>query len=482
MRLSGRVFRILIVALIALSLSWPSFVVTSEAAAGMDTMYYEADKADGKHVYHNSGVLYDGGIWEYTIDITDANPELYVLNDLGQTYTSLNPDIVEISETFKEDDDPTLKARLDIKKKGTATIQVDVPAHGKYGACTMYCNLKVIGGRRVRFMKTVADSYGQVYDTLGVYVLTDNETDKSSFSFMMSDTKPGIRVYGYDAEYSSMTEDLVSIDQDGWLTLKGTGVALIKAVVPSDGKNEEETFYCQFQIGKLYGISMNYTSSYRKDISEGGLQLDIEHRPGIELTYRSADENIASVDETGYVTFKGPGTVKIYADFSGNRYYEGGTVAVTINITGGSQNQNQVSNGSSDLSSLSQLGSSQAGMLQSQSISQVTAAAQAAPQTAAPAAAPEISKPKLKCSKRKKRSNKLTWSMVAGATGYELYIKYPGSKKYVKALTKSASVKSVTHKGLTRRKKYSYKVRAFAEIDGVKYYGPFSKAIKVKAK
>lgn len=92
------------------------------------------------------------------------------------------------------------------------------------------------------------------------------------------------------------------------------------------------------------------------------------------------------------------------------------------------------------------------------------------------------SKPKLKCSKRMRRKNKIVWNKVAGANGYELFIRYPGSKKYVKALTKSASVKSVTHKGLSKGRIYRYKIRAFSIVDGVKKYGVFSKVLKVKVK
>ena len=52
----------------------------------------------------------------------------------------------------------------------------------------------------------------------------------------------------------------------------------------------------------------------------------------------------------------------------------------------------------------------------------------------------------------------------------------------LKALTKKATVKSVTHKGLTSKKKYSYKVRAFVKVNGKKYYSSFSKAITVKVR
>ena len=81
-----------------------------------------------------------------------------------------------------------------------------------------------------------------------------------------------------------------------------------------------------------------------------------------------------------------------------------------------------------------------------------------------------------------KRKNKLTWNKVKGAKGYELFIKYPGSKKYVRALTKSASIKSVTHKGLSKGRTYRYKIRAFTLVNGVRKYGKFSKVLKVKVK
>ena len=92
-----------------------------------------------------------------------------------------------------------------------------------------------------------------------------------------------------------------------------------------------------------------------------------------------------------------------------------------------------------------------------------------------------LKKPTLKV-KRLKRKNKLTWSKVSGATGYQVYIRYPGKKTYKKALTKSASIKSVTHKGLRKGKVYYYKVRAYKKVGKKIYYSPFSKVIKVKVK
>lgn len=70
---------------------------------------------------------------------------------------------------------------------------------------------------------------------------------------------------------------------------------------------------------------------------------------------------------------------------------------------------------------------------------------------------------------------KLSWGKTLGAKQYQIYVKYPGKKKFKKMLTYSGRVKSVTHKGLPKGKKYSYKIRARAKVGGKWYTGPFSK-------
>ena len=61
-----------------------------------------------------------------------------------------------------------------------------------------------------------------------------------------------------------------------------------------------------------------------------------------------------------------------------------------------------------------------------------------------------------------------------------IYVKGPKDKKFKRRVTKSARVKSITHKGLIKGKKYKYKIAAFKVVKGVKKRGPFSKTITVK--
>ena len=93
-----------------------------------------------------------------------------------------------------------------------------------------------------------------------------------------------------------------------------------------------------------------------------------------------------------------------------------------------------------------------------------------------------LAKPILKGVNVKTKKVKLTWNKVNGATGYKLYIKYPGKKKYALALTKSARVKGVTHRNLSKKKTYCYKVRAYKKIGKKTVYSSYSNIIKVKVK
>ncbi|MDO4869471.1 MAG: fibronectin type III domain-containing protein [Bacillota bacterium] len=90
--------------------------------------------------------------------------------------------------------------------------------------------------------------------------------------------------------------------------------------------------------------------------------------------------------------------------------------------------------------------------------------------------------PSLKVTLPKKKQAKLTWTKVGGASQYLVYVKYPGEEDFRAVISKSAKVKSVTHKGLTSGQQYSYKVQAYVIADGGVYYGPFSEEKTVTIK
>jgi len=93
-----------------------------------------------------------------------------------------------------------------------------------------------------------------------------------------------------------------------------------------------------------------------------------------------------------------------------------------------------------------------------------------------------VGKVKLKSVKNKKgKKLKVKWKKVSGANGYQY--KYALDKKFKKKMKKklvSAKKKSVTIKGLKKKKTYYVRMRAYKKINGEKVFGKWSKVGKAK--
>ena len=92
---------------------------------------------------------------------------------------------------------------------------------------------------------------------------------------------------------------------------------------------------------------------------------------------------------------------------------------------------------------------------------------------------PKLATP-LTSSKAGKKSIRLKWSKITGASGYQIVrsTKKNGSYSKVKTLGKSST--SWTTSSLKSRKYYYYKIRAYRIVNGKKYYSNYSKIIKIK--
>jgi hypothetical protein len=91
-----------------------------------------------------------------------------------------------------------------------------------------------------------------------------------------------------------------------------------------------------------------------------------------------------------------------------------------------------------------------------------------------------LDKTKITQVKAKGKKAVLKWNKVTGAKNYEIYKSNKKNGKFKKI----ATVKKIsyTDKKVKKGKKYFYKVRAIAKVDGKTYKGAFSKTVKVKIK
>ena len=152
--------------------------------------------------------------------------------------------------------------------------------------------------------------------------------------------------------------------------------------------------------------------------------LDIEAQS--TLSFSSSDDRIATVDSNGIVSIKGYGTCIITITAAATDLYNETTKNITIKG--------------------------------------------------------RLAKPTLSGKNKSKKTIKLTWNGIAGADGYQVYVKKPGKSKFKLAGTKSNKVKSITYKKLAKGKTYSYKVRAYKKMGGAKVYSDYSKVVKVKVR
>lgn len=96
--------------------------------------------------------------------------------------------------------------------------------------------------------------------------------------------------------------------------------------------------------------------------------------------------------------------------------------------------------------------------------------------------ATKTSNPTLTGTSQSKKA-KLSWGKVEGATGYEIYMSTKKSSGYslIKTIKKGKTV-SYTKKGLSKNKKYYFKIRTYKTVSGVKIYSGYSKVVMVKVK
>ena len=76
-----------------------------------------------------------------------------------------------------------------------------------------------------------------------------------------------------------------------------------------------------------------------------------------------------------------------------------------------------------------------------------------------------------------KKKATITWKAVTGATGYEVYMAKTKTGTYSKIKAVSSSTKSYTKTGLTKGKRYYFKVKAYKTINGVKVYSATSTVV-----
>lgn len=223
--------------------------------------------------------------------------------------------------------------------------------------------------------------------------------------------------------FKSLNEKVATVDANGVVTSKNSGSTIITATTHNELKTE---FFIEVET-PVTNITLN---SNEINLNPGGtFKLDATVNPSNasnkNIKWISANESIATVDQSGNVTADVAGTTYISAVSA-----DGKVVATcTVNVS-----------------------------------------------------KPVVTKPakvKIKSAKKKGKKVTLKWKKISDAAGYVVYMKTNSGKfKAVKTVKKAKTVKAVI--SLKKGNKYSFKIRAYKLDEETNVYGAYSKIKKVK--
>ncbi len=292
-----------------------------------------------------------------------------------------------------------------------------------------------------------------------------------------------------EVTWSSSDEKVAKVDQTGKIQAIAAGTAVITA------KAGEKTATCKVTVNiPMTSIYLNKTSIELNSIGDS-YQLSASYSPSDAegtIIWKSEDEGIASVDQTGKVTAVGKGTTTITASC-------GNVIGTCTVVSKGVSNGSEIVPSPSPQPSLEPKPDNQPANTPKPSlIPQLTTAGTVAQPSRTPMSIDQISKNggnganntvalvkinKIKglvVKNQKKFKVKVIWKKLTNISGYQ--IQYAPNKKFKKAKSKTVKSTSVTLKKLKKKKTYFVRVRAYKLVDGKKVYGKWSAVKKVKIK
>ena len=278
--------------------------------------------------------------------------------------------------------------------------------------------------------------------------------------------------------WSSSDEKIAKVDKTGNIEAISAGEAVITA------KAGEKTAICKVTVNiPIKSIYLNKTSIELNAIGDS-YQLNASYYPSDAdgaTTWKSDDEGIASVDQTGKVTAVGKGTTTITVSC-------GDVKATCTVVSKGESDGSQIIPSPSPQPSVKPNPDNQPANTPKPSVTPQLPTKGNIPQSSQTvndgknnAKMTSLTKIKGVAAKNQKKYKvKVTWKKVSNSLGYQ--IQYATNKKFKKAKKKTVKSTFVTLKKLKKKKTYFIRIRAYKIVDGKKVYGKWSSVKKVKVK
>lgn len=403
--------------------------IVNDIYEGTDTAFEDKDLTSGKYVYTVKAIVdendtdanfYSNSVSEESeaVIIPESVTGIEVANDYQHMglfvggsgkirYSVLPSNATNTNVTFKSLNEKVATVDANGVVTGVSEGNADIVITTEEGGFEAKCAVRV-DGIDARGIERVGDKTV----TMGL-----NQTRQLQVKITPSDTT------NKNVQWTSSNNSVATVDSNGVVTSKNSGSTIITATTHNGLKTE---FFIEVET-PVTNITLN---SNEINLNPGRtFKLDATVNPSNasnkNIKWISANESIATVDQSGNVTADVAGTTYISAVSA-----DGKVVATcTVNVS-----------------------------------------------------KPVVTKPakvKIKSAKKKGKKVTLKWKKISDAAGYVVYMKTNSGKfKAVKTVKKAKTVKAVI--SLKKGNKYSFKIRAYKLDEETNVYGAYSKIKKVK--
>lgn len=403
--------------------------IVNDIYEGTDTAFEDKDLTSGKYVYTVKAIvdendadanLYSNSVSEESeaVIIPESVTGIEVANDYQHMglfvggsgkirYSVLPSNATNTNVTFKSLNEKVAIVDANGVVTGVSEGNADIVITTEEGGFEAKCTVRV-DGIDARGIERVGDKTV----TMGL-----NQTRQLQVKITPSDTT------NKNVQWTSSNNSVATVDANGVVISKNSGSTIITATTHNGLKTE---FFIEVET-PVTNITLN---SNEINLNPGGtFKLDATVNPSNasnkNIKWISANESIATVDQSGNVTADVAGTTYISAVSA-----DGKVVATcTVNVS-----------------------------------------------------KPVVTKPakvKIKSAKKKGKKVTLKWKKISDVAGYVVYMKTNSGKfKAIKTVKKAKTVKAVI--SLKKGNKYSFKIRAYKLDEETNVYGAYSKIKKVK--
>lgn len=405
--------------------------IVNDIYEGTDTAFEDKDLTSGKYVYTVKAIvdenaadanLYSNSVSEESEAVIIPEPVtgIEVANDYQHMglfvggsgkirYSVLPSNATNTNVTFKSLNEKVAIVDANGVVTGVSEGNADIVITTEEGGFEAKCTVRV-DGIDARGIERVGDKTV----TMGL-----NQTRQLQVKITPSDTT------NKNVQWTSSNNSVATVDSNGVVISKNSGSTIITATTHNGLKTE---FFIEVET-PVTNITLN---SNEINLNPGGtFKLDATVNPSNasnkNIKWISANESIATVDQSGNVTADVAGTTYISAVSA-----DGKVVATcTVNVS-----------------------------------------------------KPVVTKPakvKIKSAKKKGKKVTLKWKKISDAAGYVVYMKTNSGKfKAVKTVKKAKTVKAVI--SLKKGNKYSFKIRAYKLDEKLMFMELIQKLRKLKCR